>query len=232
MIPRKIHYIWLGHQKSLITRKAIKTWRKRAPEYQIVEWNESNLPNFKNKFYQQALANKDYAFASDYARLKILQQYGGIYMDTDMYLLKDPSKILSDRELVFSIQDPKVIISTSFIAASPNQEFINKAVKLYNDVHYNKGENKPNTEVLSPLLFKMYGFNHSTKTQVVGKVIALEPDVLLQPSFKTVAMHIGEKAWAPHNRHDQLRIMMREHVTSQFGAGIFRVANDFFRKIL
>ena len=52
----------------------------------IIEWNEDNLPNYSNTFYQQALANKDYAFASDYARLRILQQYGGVYMDTDMYL--------------------------------------------------------------------------------------------------------------------------------------------------
>lgn len=57
-------------------------------------------------------------------------------------------------------------------------------MNLYNNVHYSKGENKPNTEVLSPLLFKMYGFDHSTRTQRVGNILALEPDILLQPSFK------------------------------------------------
>ena len=149
-----------------------------------------------------------------------------------MHLLKNPSSIIANKDLVFSIQDADVIISTSFIAACPNQRFVNKAVDLYNDIHYVKGKNKPNTEVLSPLLFRMYGFNHSTETQTVGNVLALEPDILLQPSFKTIALHIGEKTWAPHNKHDQLRIVMREHVTSQFSAGIFRIVNDIFRKII
>lgn len=61
-------------------------------------------------------------------------------MDTDMYLLKNPSNIISSKELVFSIQDPNVIISAGFIAACPNQKFISKAVNLYNNVHYSKGE--------------------------------------------------------------------------------------------
>lgn len=232
MIPKIIHYIWFGDTKNSVTKKAINTWKRRAPEYKIIEWNGDNLPYYNNTFYQQALANKDYAFASDFARLKILQRYGGIYMDTDMFLLKDPSKILSNKDLVFSIQDPKVIISAGFIAACPNQEFINEAVSLYDNVQYKYGENKPNTEILSPLLFNMYGFNHSTRTQTVGKILALEPNILLQPSFKTVALHIGEKTWAPHNKHDQLRIKMRKHVTSQFSAGIFRIVNDIFRKII
>lgn len=232
MIPKIIHYIWFGNTQNNITKKSINTWKKRAPEYEIIEWNERNLPDYENEFYQKALSNKDYAFASDYARLRILQQYGGIYMDTDMYLLKNPSNIISSKELVFSIQDPNVIISAGFIAACPNQKFISKAVNLYNNVHYSKGENKPNTEVLSPLLFKMYGFDHSTRTQRVGNILALEPDILLQPSFKTIALHIGAKTWAPHDKHDRLRIILREHVTNQFSAGIFRIINDIFRKVI
>ncbi|KRN58361.1 glycosyltransferase family 32 protein [Limosilactobacillus secaliphilus] len=232
MISKKIHYIWFGESKPNSLIKAIKTWERHAPKYEIIEWNEENLPKYKNNFYQRALSNKDYAFASDYARLKILQQYGGVYMDTDMYLLKDPSNILANKELAFSIQDPKVIISTSFIAACPGQDFINKAIELYDNLPYEFGKNRPNTEVLSPLLFKMYKFNHSIKTQRRGKVTAFEPDIFLQPSFKTVALHIGEKAWAPHTTHDKLRIIAREHITNQISAGIFRIANDFFRKII
>lgn len=232
MIPKIIHYIWFGNTQNNITKKSINTWEKRAPEYKIIEWNEDNLPNYSNTFYQQALANKDYAFASDYARLRILQQYGGVYMDTDMYLLKDPYKTLINKELAFSIQDPNVIISAGFIAACPDQEFINEAIKLYENIPYKFGKNKPNTEVLSPLLFAMYNFNHSTETQQRGKVTAFEPDMFLQPSFKTVALHIGEKVWAHHTTHDKLRIKAREHITNQFSAGIFRIANDFFRKII
>lgn len=232
MIPKTIHYIWLGGEKSKVAERAIKTWKKRAPEYQIVEWNEQNLPNFQNRFYRDAIKNNDYAFASDYARLKILQCYGGIYMDTDMYLLKNPSKILEDKDLVFGIQNKDIIMSTSFIAAQPNQDFIRDAIKLYDNVPYKKGFNKPNTEVLSPLVFRLYGFSHMDCTQVKGRVVAFNSNILLQPSFKTTALHIGEKTWAAHTKHDRFRIKMRQCITNQFSAGIFRIVNDIFRKII
>lgn len=232
MIPKKIHFIWFGGEKNKTALEAINTWKKRAPEYEIIEWNEHNLPNFQNKFYQDALKNNDYAFASDYARLKVLEQFGGIYMDTDMYLLKNPSQILKNKDLVFSIQDPDVIISTSFIAAEPNQDFIKNAVSLYEKIHYEKGNNKPNTEILSPLIFKIYHFNHLNKTQSIGKITAYDSNILLQPSFKTIALHIGEKTWAPHTKHDQLRIQMRQHIKNQFAAGLFRIVNDIFRKLV
>lgn len=232
MIPKRINYIWLGGEKNLIAKKAINTWRKRAPEYQIVEWNEYNLPNFHNKFYQDALKNNDYAFASDYARLKILQAYGGIYMDTDMYLLKNPSEILKGKDLVFGILNSNVIVSTSFIAAKPNQDFIKKALQLYDDLLYVKNHNEPNTKILSPLAFQMYNFEHQDYTQEKGKIVAYNSNLLLQPSFKSIALHIGEKVWASHDRHDQLRIKTRQCITNQFEAGTFRIINDIFRKIL
>lgn len=232
MIPKKIHYIWLGGEKNLIAKKAINTWRQRAPEYQIVEWNDHNLPNYSNKFYQNALANHDYAFASDYARLKILQKYGGIYMDTDMYLLKSPNKILNNKDLVFSIQNADLIFSTCFIAAKPEQDFINRAVLLYDHLLYAKGHNKPNTEILSPLMFEEYSFEHKDKTQTKGKIVAFSSDILLQPSFKAVSLHIGEKAWTTHDKHDQMRIKMRQYIKNPFEAGMFRIVNDIARRII
>jgi mannosyltransferase OCH1-like enzyme len=232
MIPKKIHYIWLGGEKSEIAKKAIMTWKKYAPEYQIIEWNDQNLPKFTNQFYKDALANKDYAFASDYARLKILKDYGGIYIDTDMFLLSDPSGLLRGKELVFGIQDQDMIFSTSFIASSPNQEFINRALSVYDQLKYKKGKLRANTELLSPLMYSMYGFKHETETQIKGTVAAYSPKILLQPSFQAVAMHIGAKVWAPHNKHDRFRIELRQHISNRLTAGIFSIANNIARKIL
>ncbi|WP_229931341.1 glycosyltransferase family 32 protein [Limosilactobacillus fermentum] len=234
MIPKKIHYIWFGGSKPSSLLAAIDTWKKRAPEYSIVEWNEKNLPYFKNDFYREALKNNDYAFASDYARLKVLYRYGGIYMDTDMYLLADPSTILKNKELVFGIHNSDVIFSAGFIAAVSKQEFIKKAVDVYNDLPYEMGHVKPNPLLLSPLAYKMYNFDHSAKTQVKnnGTVAAYSPNILLQPSFKSIAMHIGEKTWAAHSKHDQVRIIMREHIKNRFTAGTFRIVNDVLRKIV
>lgn len=234
MIPKKIHYIWIGKNKPESLKKTIDTWKKRAPNYSLIEWNEKKLPNFDNKFYQEALENGDYAFASDYARLKILYKYGGIYMDTDMYLLRNPTKILTNKQLVFGIQNSKILFSAGFIAAIPKQEFIGEAINFYDEVNYNDVYKRPNTELLSPIICKMYNFDHNNRTQFRknGTVVAYNSNVLLQPSFHSIAMHIGEKSWATHNKHDDLRIKLRRHIKNQFSAGTFSILNNTFRKIL
>lgn len=231
MIPKVIHYIWLGGKKNSIVEKSISTWERAAPNFQIREWNETNLPNFTNQFYRDAMASHDYAFASDYARLKILEKHGGIYIDTDMFLLSNPNKILKNRDLVFGIQDKNMIFSTSFIASTPNQEFIRKALKVYEQTEYTPKTLVANTELLSPLMFETYGFKHVAKTQVKGNVVAYSPKILLQPSFSAVAMHIGTKTWTSHSRHDCLRIKLRQHIKNQFEAGIFSLLNSVGRRI-
>lgn len=231
MIPNVIHYIWFGKEKNPIVKKSIKTWEKAAPNFRIIEWNETNLPNFTNQFYRDAISNRDYAFASDYARLKILEKNGGVYIDTDMFLLSNPSEILKNRDLVFGIQDKNMIFSTSFIASAPNQKFIKKALNIYEGLKYTKGNLIANTELLSPLMFDMYGFKHVAKTQIKGKIAAYSPKILLQPSFHTIAMHIGEKSWDTHSRHDQIRILLRKHINNQFEAGIFSLLNSVGRRI-
>lgn len=233
MIPKIIHYAWFGGEKSKVALRAIKTWRKKAPEFEIREWNEKNVPVNNNQFLKKALQDHNYAFASDYVRLLVLKKYGGIYLDTDMYLLQSPIEVIENRELVFGIQDKEVIFSAGFIASIPNQTFINEALKVYDNLVYSS-QMQPNTELLSPLIFKMYKFDHEDRTQVRdgAKVIAYNSNILLQPSFKSVSMHVGEKAWAEHTKHDEIRIKLRQQITSQLQAGLFRIVNDIGRKIL
>ncbi|MDC2827027.1 glycosyltransferase [Limosilactobacillus mucosae] len=234
MIPKIIHYIWFGGDKNPIVLKAIKTWKKNAPDYEIKEWNEKDFSEEKNEFFRNALKKQDYAFASDYARLLILKKYGGLYLDTDMFLLKNPTSKIVGRDLAFSIQDPQVIFSTSFIAAKPEQEFIRKALVLYQKIEYVNGKMVPNTELLSPLLTSMYNFESVDKTQVRmnGKIIAYNSNVFLQPSFSSVAMHVGEKSWSTHTKHDDIRIKMRQNITTSTEAGIFRIINDMCRRFI
>lgn len=234
MIPKKIHYIWFGGPKSDVVKQAIVTWKKKAPEYQICEWNERNLPKFNNKFFVEAMANNDYAFASDYARLWILENYGGVYLDTDMYLLDNIDKILSNRDLVFGIINKKYIFSTSFIACKKHQLFIKEALLVYDNLKYSKNNKIANSAILSPIMLKFYNFKSMDRTQKAdnGKVIAFNSNILLQPSFKSVAMHIGEKTWGNHNRHDEIRIKLRQCIKNRFTAGMFRIINDIGRKIL
>ena len=89
LIPKVIHYMWLGGKplpNSL--RYCIDSWKRMCPDYEIVEWNESNYDLNKHPYMRQAYDKKAYGFVPDYARIDILYNYGGFYMDTDVELKK------------------------------------------------------------------------------------------------------------------------------------------------
>lgn len=89
MIPKKIHYCWFGGNPLPDSAKScIASWRKFCPDYEIIEWNESNYDVNKIRYTQQAYACRKWSFVSDYARLDIIYQHGGIYLDTDVELLR------------------------------------------------------------------------------------------------------------------------------------------------
>ena len=84
-IPKIIHYCWFGDGPiSPENRKCMESWKKYCPDYKIMAWNEQNFDISANRYARQAYAAKKYAFVSDYARLAVLYEYGGIYLDTDV----------------------------------------------------------------------------------------------------------------------------------------------------
>lgn len=239
MIPKIINYIWLGNnEKPRLVKKAIRSWKKRAPSFEIKEWNEKNLESLmeKNVFYHDALNNKEYSYASDIARLVILKKFGGIYIDTDVYLLSDPSPYLSTHDLVFSIQNERSkYISMGFIAAKPNQDFINEMINKYNSKLFDKKKIIPNSQEFGPILFDKYNLRQENKTQFrdKGKIAIYNSNVFYQPSFKSVAFHIGAASWQENlTSHDKIRIRLRQNLNNRFEAGIFKIFNDVFRHII
>ena len=85
MIPKKIHYVWVGHNpKSPIIEECITTWKKKLPDYQIIEWNEDNFDMHENRYIEQAYAAKKWAFVSDQVRARTINEQVGLYLDTDV----------------------------------------------------------------------------------------------------------------------------------------------------
>ena len=95
MIPKIIHYCWFGRKplpKSAI--KCIESWKKYLPDYEIKEWNEDNFDVNTIQYTAEAYQAKKYAYVSDYARFWILYQYGGLYFDTDVEVIKPMDDII------------------------------------------------------------------------------------------------------------------------------------------
>ncbi|MCI8454960.1 MAG: hypothetical protein HFE84_10160 [Lachnospiraceae bacterium] len=88
-IPKIIHYMWLGGQKiPAVLLRCMESWKKYCPDYEIRCWDESNYDINKNSYMREAYRRGMYGFVPDYARLDILYTYGGIYLDTDVELIK------------------------------------------------------------------------------------------------------------------------------------------------
>lgn len=98
IIPKRIHYMWLG-KKPIPGRlqKCIDSWKRYCPDYEIIRWDESNYDISKCNYTKQAYEAGAYGFVPDYARLDILYQYGGIYMDTDVEVIRSLDDMLYQR---------------------------------------------------------------------------------------------------------------------------------------
>lgn len=89
MIPHLIHYCWFGRNPLPdLAVRCIESWKRFFPDYEIIEWNEDNFDVSAIAYTREAYAAKKYAFVSDYARFWILYQYGGLYFDTDVEVIR------------------------------------------------------------------------------------------------------------------------------------------------
>lgn len=86
---KKLHYCWFGgNKKTKIIKKCIESWKKYCPDYEIIEWNENNFDVHCCQYVEEAYKAKKWAFVSDYCRFFVLYNYGGIYLDTDVEMIK------------------------------------------------------------------------------------------------------------------------------------------------
>jgi mannosyltransferase OCH1-like enzyme len=136
VIPKKIHYCWFGPKPiPELVHKCISSWKDKLNGYEIVLWNEDNSP-MDIQFAREAYSNKKYAFVSDYVRFWVLQREGGIYLDTDMFVLKDFDNLLSNEVFFGWETDQKSSISCGIIGAVPGNKFITDIVKYYENLSF------------------------------------------------------------------------------------------------
>ena len=108
MIPKIIHYCWFGRNPlPELAQRCIASWKKYLPDYEIKEWNEDNFDVNIIPYTAEAYQAKKYAFVSDYARFWILYQYGGIYFDTDVEVIRPINDIVERGNFMGFETDPK-----------------------------------------------------------------------------------------------------------------------------
>lgn len=127
MIPKIIHYCWFGgNEKSPLIKRCIESWKKFCPDYEIKEWNESNFDVNCNAYVKKAYEMKKWAFVADYARFYVLYQYGGVYLDTDVQLVKNIDELRLKGKFAGFGNDE--IVSTGLILATEKNDWLCKKV--------------------------------------------------------------------------------------------------------
>ena len=125
----KIHYIWLGGQLPLSNLAIVDEWKSMHPNFEFYFWNDNNIEIYDCLFLRQCLRKKAYAFAADYIRLKVVNEYGGFYMDTDMKLLK-PLSI--EHSKGFEICEEEVgRANWAYFYSEPNHKITLSCLKKY-----------------------------------------------------------------------------------------------------
>lgn len=196
-IPRKLHYVWFG--KGLMSEKmkaGIEGWKRLMPEFEVIEWNESNVDIQAHPYLERMHREGQYAFASDCARLLILLEHGGIYLDTDVLMKKSLARF-STEQCFWSFEFDH-FISTAVIGSRPGHPFIKK---LLDECDHLDEPVINNVLVTRAFIREFPEFRLNNKDQVVGGDIRIFPkEYMVIPSFgrdHNYSVHQANNHWKP-----------------------------------
>ena len=247
MIPKIIHYCWYGQNEIPEDIKYyIDTWKKYCPDYKIICWNENNTNLNENKYLKQAYDAKKYAFVTDYMRLKVLSEYGGIYMDTDIELCKSLDEYLHHRAFI-GCQDENVF-STGLIASEANHPWIAKLFEHYNDLEFINNDGtynlKPNTILITEITEDLYNWKFKNELQYLNDDICVYPVEYfccknwitgkIEKSSETVAIHHYKGSWLSEEdkRRSKSHLMKKNLIIKLIGKNNLEKAKSLRDKLL
>ncbi|WP_049946249.1 glycosyltransferase family 32 protein [Butyrivibrio sp. WCD2001] len=193
LIPKVIHYCWFGGSPIPDRLKIImESWKKYCPDYEIVRWDESNYDVRKNDYMWEAYKNKKWGFVPDYARLDIIYNNGGVYLDTDVELLKPLDDLLCD-EGFFGFATYSLIAAGLGFGGIKGNKTIKKLRDYYDDKHFEIGDGKldlrPCTDHQRDV-FINEGFVLNNKQQMISGTV-LYPMEVFNPKG---LLHIVDKS--------------------------------------
>ena len=184
MIPQIIHYCWFGgKEKPDSVIKCMESWTKYCPDYDIKEWNESNFDIHENDYCREAYEAKKWAFVADMARLVVLEKYGGIYMDTDVEVVRPFDNLLTYS--AFMCFENRDSVSIGTLGVEKGNPIIADFLTPYNNRHFVREDGSydltTNLKFITPVLTGKYHLVLNGQKQV------LPHDVLVLPMESFIA---------------------------------------------
>ena len=223
MIPKTIHYCWFGKApKTDLNKRCIESWRRVMPDFQLKEWNATNSP-LDNAYSQRAYTKELWSKLSNHVRLHALYTEGGIYLDTDVEVIKSFAPLLHHKCFVgFQEEEEQVDwVNSAVLGAQPGHRFLKRCMELTREVFVETGEfyRSPTvtTMILKEMGLKEYGLQEIKEVTVypveyfypypwTGKFSA---DCIKE---NTYSVHYWEGSWRKKEHYNvlsPLRIMKR-----------------------
>ena len=227
MIPKIIHYVWVGDSpKSKVIEECIATWKKKLPDYQIIEWNESNFDMHENRYIEQAYRAKKWAFVSDYIRAKAIYEQGGVYLDTDVRVVDNLDSLLDNSAFIgFENQD---YLSAAIFGAEKGHQFMQDILDYYQDLDFEFDDQNQmagvNSLSVTDIVKKNYGLKLGNFEQDLNCLHVYPDGVLCNPSKNSKTIHLFTGTWINGKKsfkHDLVTFLKR-HISTPKQAEIYQ----------
>ena len=234
-IPKVIHYCWFGKGKMpKLAKKCIKSWKKYCPDYEFVLHTEDNFDLTQNRYMREAYEAGKWAFVSDYARLKIIYDNGGIYLDTDVELIKPIDDLVKLGG--FMGFDEKGIVATGLgFGAEKGNKIVSEFLKDYDDIPFILPDGSfdltpcpdRNTEAL-----KRLGMDIENKNQTFMDVTFLPDEYLCPMDYYTGKKTITDKTYSIHHYSASWTNSVTKRTTRNKRIIGVKMYNKFYGKFL
>lgn len=211
IIPRKIHYCWFGGgEMPEESKEYIDGWKKMCPDYEIIRWDESNYDVHKNSYMSSAYKAKKWAFVSDYARIDVVNTYGGIYLDVDVELVKPLDVLLKEEAFCGFQNDREVSFGLGFGACAHNK-ILEEILELYAHLEWDGG--KVACPVYQTEAMKTFGLELNNSFQRLEQFTILPASVLCGCGSilnrkvvmeETIAVHHFQGSWYQYSNREVL----------------------------
>ena len=245
MIPKIIHYCWFGHNplpKSAL--KCIDSWKRFFPDYEIKEWNEDNFDVNMISYTREAYKAKKYAFVSDYARFWILYNYGGIYFDTDVKVIRPFDKIVERgsfmgreagaylRNICDYAGDGLAVAPGLGLGVNPGHEIYKEILEAYSNLIFINEDGSMNLKTVvnyvSEILLR-HGLNDDNLHPICIDGIWIYPSDVFCPmdhtksgkltiTLSTVSIHLYDASWSDHTTIRYKLYLFKKILVKVFGA--------------
>ena len=204
VIPRIIHGIWFsGEPMPQLYRRCLESWKTYAHDYEIRIWDLESYKPEQCLFFEQAVAHKNWSFASDYARADLLRRYGGVYMDLDVEMLR-PIDDLLHNDAYMSFESANRIECGSGMGARPGHPIMQEICESYEKRPYLKADgtcDNSTCPVRYTQVIEKHGLKKNGGFQFVEDITVYPFEVLTGKSFDTGITYTTERSYTVHHHN-------------------------------